>query len=103
MHVSTTVDGIKKRGTFKAYKEACEAYVEQRKAVTQAKAAVAILNADISKGDKTSKKTSKNASEKASWMAKEGMALADAPDSELCVEYQADYEKAKSAAEAAMK
>jgi hypothetical protein len=33
MHVSTALDAIKKWGTFKAYKEAVEAYVEQRKAV----------------------------------------------------------------------
>ncbi len=31
MHVSSALDAIKKRGTFKAYKEAHEAYVEQRK------------------------------------------------------------------------
>jgi hypothetical protein len=31
MHVSTALDAIKKWGTFKAYKEACKAYVEQRK------------------------------------------------------------------------
>jgi hypothetical protein len=33
MHVSTTIYAIEKRGTFRAYKEAVEAYVEQRKAV----------------------------------------------------------------------
>jgi hypothetical protein len=33
MHVNTALDEIKKLGTFKAYKEAIEAYVEQRKAV----------------------------------------------------------------------
>ena len=31
MHVSSALDAIKKRGTFKAYKEAHEAYVEQKK------------------------------------------------------------------------
>jgi hypothetical protein len=30
MHVSSALNMIKKRGTFKAYKEAQEAYVEQR-------------------------------------------------------------------------
>jgi hypothetical protein len=34
-------------------------------------------------------------------MTKEGAALADAPAPELCAEYQADYEKAKFAAETA--
>ncbi len=38
MHVSTALDAIKKRGTFKAYKEACKAYVEQREVAKQAKA-----------------------------------------------------------------
>ncbi len=96
MHVSMAVNAIKKRGTFKAHKEAWEAYVEQCEAVKQAKAALTILNATARKGEKTSKK----ASEKASQKAKEGVALADAPDPELRAEYQADYEKAKSAKEA---
>ncbi len=105
MHVSTALDAIKKRGTFKAYKEACEAYVEQWEAAKQAKAALAILNAAVSAGEKTSKKTSKKsskkASEKASQRAKEGTALADAPDPELHAEYEKDLEKAKFAAETA--
>jgi hypothetical protein len=63
MHLSTAlVNAIKKRGTFKAYKEAMEAYVEQRKVVKQAKAALALLTAPVSKGKKTSNKTSKKAS-----------------------------------------
>ncbi len=45
MHVSTALNAIEKWGTFKAYKEACEAYVEQHKAVNQAKAALALLTA----------------------------------------------------------
>jgi hypothetical protein len=28
VHVSTAIDTIEKQGTFKAHKEACEAYVE---------------------------------------------------------------------------
>ncbi len=97
MHVSTAINASKKWGTFKAYKEACEVYVEQSKAAKQAKATLAILNAAMREGEKTSKKTSEKASQK----AKEGTASADAPDPELCVEYQADYKKAKSTAEAA--
>jgi hypothetical protein len=99
MHMSMAVNLIKKRGTFKAYKEACEAYVEQRKVVKQAKAALALLTAAVSKGEKTSKKSSKKASEKALQKTKEGAAFTDAPDPELCAEYQADYKKAKFAAE----
>jgi hypothetical protein len=97
MHMSMAVGVIKKQGTFKAYNKACAAYVEQRKVVKQAKAALAILNAAMSKGEKTSKK----ASEKASQKAKKGAALADTSDPELRPEYQADYQKAQFAAEAA--
>ncbi len=61
--VSTATNMIKKQGTFKAYKEACEAYVEQRKVVKQAKAALALLTAAVGNGKKTSKKSSKKASE----------------------------------------
>jgi hypothetical protein len=38
MHVSSALDTIKKQGTFKAYKEANEAYVEQHEVAKQAKA-----------------------------------------------------------------
>ncbi len=31
MHVSSALNAIKKRGTFKAYKKAHEAYVEQKR------------------------------------------------------------------------
>jgi hypothetical protein len=58
MHVSSALDAIKKRGTFKAYKESHEAYVEQRKVVKQAKAALALLMAPTSKGKKDSEKAS---------------------------------------------
>jgi hypothetical protein len=58
MHVSTTLNAIKKQGTFKAYKEAQEAYVEQRNVVKQAKAALALLTATNSKDKKASKKAS---------------------------------------------
>jgi hypothetical protein len=111
IHVSTAFNAIKKWGTFKAYKEACEAYVEQHKAVKQAKAALALLTVPASKGKKTSKKisqkaskiSSKTAPEKASQKTKEGAALANAPALELRAEYQADHDKAKSAAETAKK
>ncbi len=95
MHMSTALDSIKKRGTFKAYNEAIEAYVEQREAAKQAKAALALLTAPASKGKKASEKASaKKSHEKASQKTKEGAALADAPAPELCKEYQADYDKA---------
>jgi hypothetical protein len=93
MHVSTA---IKKRGTFKAYKEACKAYVEQHKVAKQAQAALALLTASTSKGKKDSKKApGKNRSEKekASQKTKESVAVADTSAPELCKEYQTVYDK----------
>jgi hypothetical protein len=66
MHVSSALNAIKKQGTFKAYKEAHEAYVEKRKVVKQAKADMALFTATTSKGKKASEKASKKASKKAS-------------------------------------
>jgi hypothetical protein len=100
MHVSTALDAIKKRSTFKAYKEAIEAYVEQGKAVKQAKAALALLTAPAGKGKKASRKASAKKSPEKAWQkAKEGMASANAPDPELCKDYQANYDKAYFAKE----
>ncbi len=67
----------------------------------QAKAALDLLMATVSKGGKTSEKFSKKASEKALQKTKEGAALAYAPAPELCMKYQADFKKAKFAAETA--
>ncbi len=105
MHVSSAIDAIKKQGTFKAYKEAHEAYVEQREVAKQAKAALTLFTAPTSEGEKASKKASKKASEKkpvkkssekekASKKTKEGMASANTPAPELHDEYQALYDKA---------
>jgi hypothetical protein len=100
MHVSTALNAIKKQGTFKAYKEAIEAYVKQREVAKQAKAALALLTAPTSKGKKASKKASaKKSPEKASQKTKESMVLANAPALELCNEYQAVYDKASFAKE----
>ena len=92
MHVRSALNAIKKRGTFKAYKEAFEACVEQREVVKQAKATLAHLIAPASKGKKASKKASAKKSpekEKASQKTKESAALANASAPELCKEYQA--------------
>ncbi len=105
MHVSSALNVIKKRGTFKAFKEAHEAYVEQRKVAKQAKADMALFTTPTNKGEKASEKaadkTSEKASgknhsekEKASQKTKEGAALANAPAPDLCKEYKALYEKA---------
>ncbi len=104
MHVSSALDAIKKRGTFKAYKGAHEAYVEQRKAAKEAKANMSLFATTMSKGkkaktgtEKTSKEASgKNRSEKeeASQKTKEDAAPSDASAPELREEYKAIYEKA---------
>ncbi len=104
MHVSTALDAIKKQGTFKAYKKAQEAYVEQREVAKQAKAALAILPAPTSKGKKIQRRIlGKNRSEKekASKKTKEGAALANTSAPELCKEYRAIYDKASFAKETA--
>jgi hypothetical protein len=80
MHLSTALDAIKKRGTFKAYKEAVEAYVEQQEVVKKAKAALALLVAPSSKGKKASKKAlAEKSPEKALQKTKENVALANSP------------------------
>jgi hypothetical protein len=104
MHMSSALDAIKKRGTFKAYKEACEAYVEQCKVAKHAKAALALLTAPTSKGKKEYKKASVKKipeKEKASQKTKESVALANPSALELCKEYQTVYKKASFAKETA--
>ncbi len=96
MHVSSALDAIKKQGTFKAYKEAHEAYVEQKEAAKQAMAALALFTAPTCKGEKASEKASEkdlaeksSEKEEASKKTKEGVVLANAPAPELCDKYQA--------------
>jgi hypothetical protein len=72
MHVGSGLNAIKKRGHFKAHKEANKAYVEQRGLVKQAKVTLAELDGTTSKGPGTSKKSSKK--------QKEDEAAANAPD-----------------------
>ncbi len=66
MHMSLALNAIEKRGTFKAYKEAHEAYVEQRNVVKQAKADMNLFVVPTSKGKKATKKGTEKASEEAS-------------------------------------
>jgi hypothetical protein len=58
MHVSSALDTIKKQGTFKAYKEARKAYVEQKEVAKQVKATLALFTAPTSKAEKASKMAS---------------------------------------------
>jgi hypothetical protein len=102
MHLSSALNAIEKRGTFKAYKEAQEEYVEQCNMAKQAKAALALLTAPSSRGKKApekapAKKSSKR--EKAFQKIKENPALANAPAPEICNEFKAIYDKASSTRE----
>ncbi len=106
MHVSSALGAIEKWGTFKAYKEAHEAYVEQKEVAKQAKATLALFTAPTSKAEKASKKASEkepakkfSEKEKASKKTKDGMALANASAPELHNEYQTLYDKATFAKE----
>jgi hypothetical protein len=105
MHVSSALNAIKKWGTFKAYKEAHKAYVEQHKVAKQAKADMSLFTTPTIKGKKANKKGTEKASkkasgenrsekEKASQKTKECTASSDAPAPDLCKEYKALYEKA---------
>ncbi len=100
MHVSSALNTIGKRGTFKAYKEAHEAYVEQQEAAKEAKVNMQLFATAASNGEKAGKKrtekSSKEASgknrsekEKASQKTKEGVATADATAPDLCAGYKA--------------
>ncbi len=90
MHVMATLDAIKKRGHFKAYKQAQSLYVENKEAVKLAKASLSLLDG-ARKGSGKSKKNSKK--------AKEAEGMTKAPNDPMQATFQADLEKAKSAAE----
>jgi len=105
MHVTSALNAIKKWGTFKAYKEVYEAYVEQKEAVREVKANLQLFATTASKGKKANKKgtektsveaSGKNCSEKqkASQKTKEGATQVNATASDLCAECKALYEKA---------
>ena len=107
MHVSSALDAIEKRGTFKAYNEGQQTYAEQKEAAKEAKVNMQLFATTMSKGEKAGKKgtekTSKEASgkncserEKASQKTKKGAATADATAPELHAEYKAIYKKAST-------
>jgi hypothetical protein len=90
MHVTATLDTIKKRGHFEAYKEAQVLYVAKKEVVKQAKAGLSLLDG-ASKGSEKSKKSSEK--------AKEPKVTTRASDQEMQANFQADLAKAKEAAE----
>ncbi len=75
MHVGSAMDAIKKRGHFKAYEEAHEAYMKQHDLVKQAKTALAELDGTTNECAGTSRKSSKK--------HKEGAATADVSEPNL--------------------
>jgi hypothetical protein len=90
MHLLATLDAIKKRGHFQAYKEAQVLYLAKKEAAEQAKAGLSLL-AGASEGSGISKKSSKK--------AKETQGVTKVPDNVMRATFQADLEKAKAAAE----
>jgi hypothetical protein len=66
MHVSSSLGTIQKRGNFKIYKEAQEAYVEQGEAAKEAKANKRLFTTTESEGEKADKKGTENTSKEAS-------------------------------------
>jgi hypothetical protein len=52
MHVTAVLDAIKKRGTFKDYEKAEQAYVEAKKAAEFAEAGLALLNGTSARSKK---------------------------------------------------
>ncbi len=106
MHVMAVLDAIKKRGTFKDYKKAEQAYVEANKAAELTEAGLALLNG-------TSAGSKKNCKKKAPAKAKEALAKAQETKSEfkeaeeatkvtedsIKAGFQVDLEKAKKAME----
>jgi hypothetical protein len=96
MHVTMVLDGIKKRGHFKDYKEAQKAYVEQREAVKSAKAGLALLDGASERSGKLSEnlKEAKDAEAK----SKEANGATEVPKKPMKANFQANLEKAKKAA-----
>ncbi len=90
MHMTPTLDAIKKRGHFKANEEAQELYVEQKETVKLAKASLSLLDR-ASEGSGKSNKTLKK--------AKEAKGVTDVPNDPMQATFQVDLEKVKSAAE----
>jgi hypothetical protein len=112
MHVSSALNAIKKRGTFKAYKEGHQTYVEQKEAAKEEKANLQLFTTPAGKGKKADKKGTEKSSakafgknhsekEKASQKAKEDATQVDTTAPDLCLECEAQYEKAIAAKEAA--
>jgi hypothetical protein len=66
MHMSSALGTIKKWGTFKAYKQAHEAYVEQKEAAKEAKVNMNLFATAASKGKKATKKGTEKALKEAS-------------------------------------
>jgi hypothetical protein len=98
MHVTGTLDAIKKRCYFKLYDKAQAAYMEQKEAVKLAKATLSLLDR-ASKGSGKSRKSLKKAKE-AEAKSKEADGATKVPKDPMSETFQANLEKAKKVAEA---
>jgi hypothetical protein len=88
MHVTATLDIIKQRGHFQAYKDAQALYVAKKEAAKQARADLSLLDR-AGKGSRKSKKSSNK--------AKEAKDVTKALDQEMQATFLADLKKAKEA------
>ncbi len=96
MHVMAVLDAIKKRGHFKDYKNAQEAYVEQKEAVKSGKAGLALLEGTSKGSGKSSKKLKK--AKEAKGKSKEADGATEVPKDPMKTNFQANLAKAKKAA-----
>ncbi len=96
MHVTATLNAIKKHGHFKDCNEAQAAYVEQKIAVKSAKASLSLLDG-ASKGSGKLRKNSKKANQ-AEAKSKEADGATKVPEDPIRATFQANLEKAKKAA-----
>jgi hypothetical protein len=112
VHVSSALNAIKKQGTFKAYKEGHQTYVEQKEAAKEAKANLQLFTTPASKDEKADKKGTEKSSakasgknhsekEKASQKAKEDATQVNTTAPDLCLECKAQYERAIATKKAA--
>jgi hypothetical protein len=95
MHVTAVLYVIKKRGHFKDYKNAQEAYVEENEAVKSAKAGLALLDGTSKGLEKLSKKSKK--AKEAEAKSKEADGVTKVPKDPMKANFQANLAKAKKA------
>jgi hypothetical protein len=96
MHVTAVLEAIKKRGHFKDYKEAQQAYVEQKQLVKSARAGLALLDRASGGLEKLSEKSKK--AKEAEAKSKEANWVTKVPKDTMKADFKTNLEKAKKAA-----